>query len=313
VEQIVRPSALKPGDRVAIVSPGGPIEQTQLENGISLLRSWDLKPVVMPHALDRDGYLAGSDEARSADLHQAWADTSISAILCSRGGYGSLRILDRIDFGVIAQNPKIFLGFSDITALHLAILGRVGLITFHGPAMAWTTYKLENRETILSLKQALMSSDPIGVVRQPQSLPAVRTVSPGTAEGRVLGGNLSMLCASLGTPDEPQTKGALILIEEVGEPPFRVDRMLTQLLLAKKLQTASGIVIGQIIDRMLPDSSESFSAFDLVRERLGDLNIPVIYGLAFGHGAQQLTIPLGVTATLDANQGTLSFGDAATI
>jgi muramoyltetrapeptide carboxypeptidase len=223
-----------------------------------------------------------------------------------------MRILDRLDYGAIARNPKIFVGFSDITILHLAIFRRVGLVTFHGPALARYTSKLEMRETRSSLKEALMSSAPLGPFRQPKGQSPVRTVSPGTAEGRIVGGNLSLLCASLGTPDEFHTEGALVLIEEVGEPPFRIDRMLTQLLLAKKLEAASGIVVGEILYGESDPSLVDLDMSELIRERLGKLGIPAIYGLAFGHGSQQLTIPLGVRATLDADNGTLLIREAAT-
>lgn len=315
-EQVPTANALKPwslrqGDQVAIVAPAGPTNREEVEAGIELLRSLGLIPRVMPHVLDRDRYLAGSDESRLGDLLDAWRDDTIAGVFCARGGYGSMRIVDRLDYDAIAAKPKAFVGFSDITSLHLAIRARTGLVTFHGPSIAWRTKRLR-QATIDSLHRALTWSTPLGPLIQPSESPPVTVITPGQAAGQVVGGNLSLVCAGLGTRDEIDCTGAILLLEDTAEPPYKLDRLLTQLIRAGKLGKAAGIVFGEF-RKADGDENRPMSALDeVLRDRLGSLAIPAISGLAIGHGDQQLTIPLGVHAYLDADSQSLVLTEAAT-
>ncbi len=268
----------------------------------------------MPHALDRDGYLAGRDAARLSDLTAAWADKTIGGIICARGGYGSMRIVDDLDYDVIADNPKIFVGFSDITSLLIAITQRVGLVTFHGPPLAWAPERLQQPATGESLRQALMSPSPLGVLSQPEGAPPVSAITSGRAAGPLIGGNLSMLCASIGTVDELDMKGAIVFFEDTEEPAYRVDRMLTQLLRTGKLQTAAGLVAGEFVEAPSPTKgSAKASMSEVISDRLARLGLPTVSGFAIGHGLHQLTLPLGIEATLDADSKELILNESATI
>lgn len=260
-----------------------------------VLTKWDLRPRVYPSALERAGYLGGSDDQRLADLNAALADPSMRAVWCTRGGYGVQRIVDRVDFAAAAADPKLVVGFSDITALHLALWQRTRLVTVHGPVAAQLDKGAESI-TAQGAKHVLMSGQPVTVKADPAELTySVRT--SGRAEGRLLGGNLSLLAASMGTPDLPDLTGAILLIEDISEFPYRVDRMLTQILRGNALAGLTGVAIGQFTD--------CGEAAEVIAERLAPLGIPLLGGLPIGHGDQHLAVPLGTMATLDADAGTL--------
>lgn len=304
----LRPRALRPGDRVAVVAPGGPIDRSRLDAGLALLRSWDLDPVVMPHVCDRRGYLAGSDADRLADVTAAWADPRVRGIVCARGGYGCQRIVDDFDLDLVTADPKVFCGFSDVTALHLA-LGRTGLVTFHGPMAAWNA---DRTGTIAAaaLRRALCDPTPLGVVRtRPGTV--TTALAPGRVTAPLVGGNLTLLAASAGTRDAVDARGRLLLLEEVGEAPYRVDRLLRQLRRSGALDDVAGIVVGECVgcDAASPDD---IPLAEVLADALGDLGVPVSYGLPLGHGPEQVTVPLGVAATLDADAGTLDLIEPAT-
>jgi muramoyltetrapeptide carboxypeptidase len=217
------------------------------------------------------------------------------AVWCTRGGYGLQRIVDGVDYAAVRADPKLVVGFSDITALHLALWQRTGLVTVHGPVAAQMD-KGPDSITAQGAKHAVMSSQPVTVKADPAELTyAVRT--PGRAEGRLLGGNLSLLSSSVGTADMPDLSGAILLIEEVGEVPYRVDRLLTQLLRANALARVAGFAVGQF--------TECGEVADVIAERLAPLGVPILGGLPIGHGDQHLAVPLGTLSTLDADAGTL--------
>jgi muramoyltetrapeptide carboxypeptidase len=260
-----------------------------------VLTSWGLRPQVFPHALERVGYLGGTDEQRLADVNQALADPVMRAVWCTRGGYGLQRIVDRVDFAAVTADPKLVVGFSDITALHLALWQRAGLVTVHGPVAAQLD-KGADSITAEGAKHALMSGQPVTVKADPAELTyPVRT--PGRAEGRLIGGNLSLLASSAGTADLPDLTGAILLIEDVAEVPYRVDRMLTQLLRANALAGITGVAIGQF--------TECGDVTEVITERLAPLGVPLLGGLPIGHGDQHLAVPHGAMSTLDADAGTL--------
>ena len=305
---LARPRRLVAGDRVAVIAPAGPIDLDPADPGFALYRSWGLDPVVFPHVADRRGYLAGDDRDRLADLNAAWRDPGVAGIVAVRGGYGSQRIVDGLDFSAIRRHPKVFIGFSDITALHLALGHRAGIVTFHGPGFRWTDRT--GPGSAESLRRAVMASGPLGELRQPDGLPAAEALVPGSAEGIMAGGNLSLICASVGTPDQPDLSGSVVLFEDVNVRPYQIDRMLTQLLRAGMLEEVAGIVFGETEP---PPGADAVLQREVIGERLGSLGVPVLYGFAAGHGREQLTLPLGVLAVLDADRGTLAFPEAATV
>lgn len=309
---LVRPAALRPGDTVAVVAPGGPVDPARLETGLALLRSWGLEPRVMAHVLDRYGYLAGRDDDRLADLDAALTDESVRGVVCARGGYGCQRIVDRLDVEAVARDPKVVVGFSDVTALHLALGRRAGMASFHGPMAAWNWHRTPAASAD-SLRRLVMDPEATGdLVGEPG--PAVRTVAPGSVEGVLVGGNLSLVCASVGTADQPDTRGRILLLEEVGEAPYRIDRMLRHLRRAGLLDGVAGAVVGESVGCDAAAAGRSFpSLADVLDEALGGLGVPVLYGLPLGHGHDQRTVPLGVPVRLDADAGRLRLVRPATV
>ncbi|MFD8969800.1 LD-carboxypeptidase [Streptomyces sp. NPDC059568] len=298
---LTRPARLRPGAKVAVVAPSGPVPPDRLEAGLDILRGWDLDPVVAPHVLDvhpQLGYLAGTDEDRARDLQEAWCDPSVSAVLCARGGYGVQRMADLLDWTAMrAAGPKVFVGYSDITALHEAFARRMGLATLHGPMVATVGF-LKDATTQESLRATLFEPESVRTLGRDTARPLV----PGRARGITLGGCVSLLAADLGTPyGRPSAAGGLLLIEDVGEEPYRLDRVLTQLVRSGWLDGVAGVALG---------SWTECGPYDAVRtlflDRLGGLGVPVVEELGFGHGESTLTMPLGVPAVLDAESGTLT-------
>lgn len=290
------PPTLRPGDRVALVSPSGPVERDRLDRGVELVRSLDLDVVVGAHAYDRDGYLAGTDADRAADLQRAWCDPTVHGVVCARGGYGATRVLSRLDWPALAAaGAKLLHGSSDITALHAAFAARLGARTWFGPMPASAVLADGNPEPVSwdALRAAWLD----GVV---DPLPGTHRLAPGVAEGTLVGGNLSLLAAALGTPYAgPTAAGAIVLLEDVAEAPYRVDRMLTQLLDAGWFDRVAGIALGSWLDCGHPDA--------VLADRLGSLGVPVLAGLDVGHDRPQRTVPLGARAHLDADALCLSF------
>ncbi|GAA1193892.1 LD-carboxypeptidase [Streptomyces hebeiensis] len=303
---LVRAPRLRPGAKVAVVAPSGPVPADRLATGLDILRGWDLDPVVAPHVLDthpRLGHLAGRDEDRARDLQEAWCDPSVSAVLCARGGYGAQRMVDLLDWDAMrAAGPKVFVGYSDITALHEAFAVRMGLATLHGPMTATVTF-LKDAATQDSLRATLFEPESVRTL----GLPTARGLLPGRARGVTLGGCVSLLAADLGTPyARASADGGLLLIEDVGEEPYRLDRILTQLLRSGWLSGVAGIALG---------SWAECGPYEEIRtvllDRLGGLGVPVVEELGFGHGPTALTMPLGVPGTLDAASATLTLDEPA--
>jgi muramoyltetrapeptide carboxypeptidase len=230
------------------------------------------------------------------------ADAHIRAIWCSRGGYGAQRIVDRLDMSAIAADPKLVIGFSDITAVHLALWRRIGLATIHGPVAAQLD-KGAGSITALGAHHTIMTTQPV-TLRADRAELTFSLRSPGRAEGRLIGGNLSLVTATIGTPDWPDLDGQILLLEDVGEEPYRVDRMLTQLLRSGVLARVAGVAIGQF--------TECGEVGGVLAERLGPLGVPILGGLPVGHGEQHLAVPLGTDAVMDTDAGTLTVA-AATV
>ncbi|MET8093747.1 LD-carboxypeptidase [Micromonospora sp. NPDC005220] len=297
----VRPPVLRPGDTVLLVSPSGPTSPERVARGMELLTGWGLRPVPAPNAYARHGYLAGTDDLRAADLNAAFADPDVRGVICTRGGYGAQRIVDAIDMAAVRRDPKVVAGFSDITALQFALWRGARLAGVHGPGAAWRDERTPLRSAE-SLHAALMTTEPVSITADPtEETFAVRV--PGRATGTLLGGNLCMIAASIGTPDLPDLTGAVLLIEDVQEPPYKVDRMLTHLRRAGALDGLAGVAVGQFTD--CGDGWDT-TIVDVLTELLGDLGVPVLGGLPIGHGPNQLTVPVGTEATLDTTTATLT-------
>lgn len=308
---VLRPPMLRSGDRVAVVAPGGPLQRLPVEPGVELIASWGLEPILGASVRGRHGFLAGSDDERLADLQLALDDPSIRAIFCARGGYGTGRIIDRLDLSGMRRNPKIVVGYSDVTALHLLLRKELGLVSFHGPVLArnWEA----DGWSADHLRRTLMSPGSAGRLPHPAGYPPVETLVPGEVTGPVVGGNLTLLAGSLGTPTAVDASAAILLIEEVHEAPYAVDHLLTQLRRAGVLEAAAGVVVGECLHcEAGPDDPPSPAVRDVFAEVFVSLGLPSVYGVACGHGAAQLTVPLGVPATLDAAAGTLTIIEAAT-
>ena len=314
----IKPRILHPGDTVGLIAPASyTFDLWKLDDAATRVRALGLEPKFGRHVRGRRGFLSGTDDERLEDLHAMFRDPGVAAVFALQGGYGTPRLLDRIDYELVRKNPKILLGYSDITGLHLAIGRRAGLVTFHGPNMIGS---LPPR-TLELLKKALFVSEPLGDVTNPEEADPLNvefplhTVSPGVARGRMVGGNLTLVSATMGTPFEIETKDRILLLEDTGEAPYRIDRMLVQLKLAGKLQQAAGIVFGTCTDCGPSRSSFelSLSLSEVLDEMLGSLGKPVLAGILFGHTKEKAIIPLGVEAELDAGAKRLTIVEAATV
>lgn len=315
---LLKPRVLKPGDTVGLITPSTFVsDPDRLALAERTVRYFGLKLKMGRHVKARSGYLGGPVEDRVADLHDMFRDPEVNAVFAIRGGYGSAQLLDHIDYDLIRRNPKVFLGYSDITAMHLAIQKRCGLVTFHGPVMLsrFSDY------TQTWFRKALFEPGPLGSVVNPpekselRPVHSLRTIRPGTARGPLVGGNLTLISTAMGTPYEIDTRGRILFLEDVGEQPYSIDGMLTQLRLAGKLQQAAGIVFGECYDCRPRDFRPAFdstlSLGEVLDNLLGDLKIPVLSGLTLGHTDDQLTLPLGVMAALDAEKGELVIEESA--
>ncbi len=320
ISRLIKPARLKAGDTVGLIAPASAaFEPKTIREGVETLQSLGFKVKTGKHIKEKYGYLAGSDEARVADLHDMFKDDELKAIVALRGGYGSMRLLNLIDYDLIRNHPKIFIGYSDITSLNLAIHQQTGLVTFHGPVAisSFSTYTQENFWKVLG------STEVPGEIKHPNPANLLRptahlnTIRPGKATGKLIGGNLTLFTALLGTPYGVETTDAILFLEETGEEPYDVDRMLTQLLLATKFDHVAGVVFDKCPDCQpsdyKPAFSSSFSLEEVLDDRLGQLQCPVLYGLNVGHEADKPTLPMGIQVTLDADRKVLVLEEAAVV
>lgn len=307
---LVRPPRLRPGDTVGLVEPAGFTDDAfDLDLVKETIVAMGLKPKAAPHLAQRYGYLAGEDRARAADLNAMYADPEVRAVFAVRGGWGCARILPYLDFDLIRAHPKLLVGFSDITALHLAFAARAGFTTIHGPnaASSWGRLSWDAFRAVAFDAQTPTFRNPQGTEdRLVQRAGRIRTFRPGKATGRLLGGNLTVLCALMGTPWLPDFTGAILFIEETNEAEYRIDRMLTQLALAGVLGKLAGVVFGQCTSCTARDASfGGFTLSEVLQQHLAPLGIPAFQGALFGHVANQFSLPEGVRAEIDADEGTI--------
>ncbi len=313
----VKPERLNYGDTIGLVAPASaPPNPATLDRAVEVLERLGFKARLAPHARKRWGFLAGSDRDRAADLMTMFSDPRVKAIVCVRGGYGTARLLGLLDYGLIRAHPKIFVGYSDITSLHCAFLKKSNLVSFHGPMLNSDFVKDDFPDfTLQSFLRTLMEPAAPGSISQGYRKKTVRTLRRGVASGPLIGGNICILCASLGTPFQPLFKNAILFFEDLDEEPFRFDRMLTQLLNAGLLQQVAGIAIGinkNCFDPKAKNAREYRQTLeDVFRERLLPLKVPIVSGLPFGHIAHNATLPIGVRVTLDANAGDLRVTEPA--
>jgi len=309
----LKPKRLYPGDTIGVIAPASPGDLQSAQAGINWLESQGFQVRAGRTLEETHGYLAGNDTIRAADINAMFASTAVNGIICLRGGYGTMRLLNLIDYELIRTHPKVFVGYSDITALHLSISQRTGLITFHGPMVASDMGREEpSLYTQNYFLRAVTSNSPLGTIGNPQSAFPPVWIAPGTAQGTLTGGNLSLIAATLGTPFEIDTRNKILCLEEVGEAPYRIDRMLTQLLLAGKLQQAAGIVFDVCSGCAPEEGSADFTVAEVLEDRLSRLGIPVLSCLHFGHTADKATLPLGIAAMLCSEQGGLTVVESAT-
>lgn len=310
----IRPRALALGDTIAIVAPSGAVDPALLDSGKALLRRLGFQARTDPAITARRGYLAGdSDRAAALALSAAFSDPEIDGIICAKGGYGALRILPFMDWDTVRAHPKFFCGFSDITALHHALRREAGMVTFHGPMALLLAEERQLDWNERGLLEAMTSTKPLGTIALPADGPPIETLVRGSAEGVLDGGNLSLLASLCGTRWQPRLQGRILLLEDVHEAPYRVDRMLTQLRLAGVLEGIAGVLFGDSPTCDRPPSARGRTLREVIMDRLGDLGVPVVYGFPCGHGDYRATLPLGVRARLDANAGTLTLLEAAAV
>ena len=296
----VRPPRLKPGDTIGIVAPAGPFDPEKFIKGKSVLESMGFQTFFDDDIFQKHGFLAGTDIHRADQVNRLFADPTVQAIFCARGGYGSMRILSLLDFETIQTHPKIFLGFSDISALLSVLYDRCGLVTFHGPVV--TTLAKASEKTIMAMKTVLTSDVSLELIPENG-----KVIKSGVCSGVLIGGNLTTLCHLVGTSFVPNFKGKILLIEDVGEMPYRIDRMLTQMKLAGCFNEIVGLILGGFKEcGYLNEVVEIFSNI------FEDADIPILTGFEVGHGEHNLTIPMGLGATLDTKSKKLLFHEPPT-
>ncbi|MBW1996954.1 MAG: LD-carboxypeptidase [Deltaproteobacteria bacterium] len=298
---MLKPEGIVKGDTFGIMAPAGSVTPDELEEGIELIRGSGYRVILARNIFHSKAYLAGDDTARLQDLHDMFLDRRVKAIMCARGGAGSMRLLDKIDYELIRENPKIFIGYSDITALLLSFYKRAGLVTFHGPVLR--EISRDEGDNWTSLEKTISNGRRIEL-----SLSGAQVIRPGKTAGPVLGGNLSLVCNMMGTPFLPSLNKKILFLEEKGEAPYRIDRMLAQLRLSGVLDEVSGVLLGSFEQCGDPsDLREMFS------EIFSALEMPVLMGVPSGHGVRNRTIPMGVRAEVDTEKMVLTFMETVTV
>lgn len=300
------------GDTVGLIGPSGAIRtEGTLERAIAETERMGFKVKLGESCGQHYGSLSGTDELRARDVNSMFKDDTVDAIFCLRGGYGTMRMLDLLDYEAMAANPKIFLGYSDITAMHIAMLEKADLVTFHGPmpASCWSDKPLDDfsRE---SLYRTIMCAEPVGELVNPPEIPK-KTINPGACEGMLVGGNLSLVTGVLGTPWELDTRGRVLFLEDIGEYTYKLDHMFTHLRLAGKFDDCAGVVLGDYRNCEIEHPGFGFTLEELVRDIIAPCGKPIFMGLQAGHCTPKLTLPLGVQAHMDADACTLEILESA--
>ncbi len=301
-KRLLVPNSLKKGDKVGVICPSGCVRDEQtLIKGVEYLESLGFIVEVGESCKSQYGYLAGSDEVRANDVNKMFSDETIKGIFCGRGGYGVHRILDKIDFDTIKNNPKYFSGYSDITGLHIAINQKCGFVTYHSPMITTELYKQQDADTFSDFEQMVFD----GVTtREIQNIPRdkkLEVIHGGVAEGILVGGNLSLVADLVATPYEIDTKGKILFLEDVEEAPYAIDRKLMQLKLAGKFDDCVGVILGAYTDCNADESKPTLTLEQIFKDVLGDFKKPIVYGFECGHCMPTTSLPLGANVKLDAD------------
>lgn len=313
---IIKPAKLSKGDTLALVTPGSYITEDELQQSIDNLQQLGFNAVYSNKLLLQNGYFSATDAERANDLMDMFKRKDVNGILCARGGYGCARILPLLDYDVIKSNPKVLIGYSDVTALHLGIFKKTGLITFHGPVATSTfndfTKEYFDNVLLYPQKDTVLKNLTSGEV---ENIYGVTTLVSGEGEGILTGGNLSIVVSLIGTEFDIETKNKIIFLEEIGEEPYRIDRMLTQMIQAGKFENAAGLAMGIFrnceskLDN--PSFEKSLTLMEVLQDRLGNLKIPVVYGMSFGHVKDKFTLPVGINVKLSADEQSIALLESA--
>lgn len=283
------------GDTIGIISPAGHEKIENIKKSIEFIKKLGFDVKEGGHIYDKWGYLSGRDKDRAQDLMDMFIDKEVKMILCIRGGYGSMRLLPFINFEIIKQNPKIFAGFSDITVFLNSINKKCNMITFHSPMCS---SDFSDEETLESFLKTIVKGDTPYIIKNPPNYSSI-SFSTEKAKGKLVGGNLSLICSLLGTPYEVETENNILFIEEVNEEPYKIDRMLTQLILSEKIQKCSGIILGQFTKCTLPHYERSLTLEEVIQDRILNLKIPTLMNFMSGHSYPKITLPIGAEIILD--------------
>lgn len=310
--RIIKPAKLRTGDVIGIIAPASaPVDPTKLENGIRYIEKNGYRVELGNNVSKINGYLAGTDQERADDLNSMFNNKYVKAIICLRGGYGASRILDKINYKLIRSNPKILVGYSEITALQMAILQKSGLVTFAGPMVATDFGNGVTPYTEDFFWRIISSNKKIGRLKYPDNEKLV-SITKGGASGRIIGGNLSVFAALTGTDYFPDLKGRILMFEEVDELPYKVDRLLNQLRLLKVFKQIKGIILGRFVDCNEHDTSKrTLTLGEVMEDYMKELKIPVLYTFPHGHIKDKVTVPFGINVKMNASKGFVEYSESA--
>lgn len=306
----IKPLALKVGDVIAISSPAGAVwEDAQIDKFVSILENLGFKVKLGQTLKEKFGYFAGTDELRASEINKFFLDKEVKAIFCMKGGWGCARILDKLNYDAIKNNPKIIMGFSDITSLLIGITSKTGLVTFHGPVgnSGWNDF------TIDYLKRVLTNKEMVAYAYADDDADKYYTITEGKVNGILFGGNLTVLAGMIGSNYLPDWKNKILFLEETGEEPYRIDRMLTQLKLSGVLKNINGFVFGKCVKCEAEEPEKAFTLQQVLEQHIKPLGIPAFYGAMIGHIVNKYTVPIGISAEMDASTGLLKLLEPAVI
>lgn len=298
---MIKPDRIKIGDTIGIISPSSPVKKEKVQEAYKQIINMGFKVKMGKSPYEEYGYLSGTDEIRANDINEMFRDEKVSGILCTRGGYGTPRILPLLDYDAIKKSPKVFVGYSDITALHIAFNQIAGLVTYHGPMAVSDMIRGFDNFSKEGLFNLIMNREPFYNIKNPLDQEII-TINGGIAEGVIIGGNLSLIVNTIGTPYEIDVRGKILFIEEIGEDPYKIDRMFNQLRLSGKLQEANGIILGDFNNCKSKNPKESLTLKEVINDQIKPIEKPTIYNLKSGHCNPMITLPLGVKARLDGDK-----------
>ncbi len=296
---MIRPKPLKKGDKIGLIGASSPTPQDRIEPSIKAMEDLGFEVVLGESCRGYHGFLSGSDELRANDINDMFEDKSIKGIFAIRGGYGASRLLDMLDYDMIKKNPKVFAGYSDVTALHSIFNERCKLITFHTPMPSTELYKSVDDYTMNYFRKNIFSEEPLGILKNPAGQ-ELKTLVQGKAKGKLVGGNLSLVVSSMGTPYELDTKGKILFLEDVDECPYKIDRMLLQLKQCGKFKDAAGIILGAWTDCEAKEGDNSLTLMEVFEELILPESKPTIYNLACGHCMPTMSLPLGAIVKINS-------------